>query len=322
MTEQKQLFLEHCSTDRQRDYVEAYFAAGGNITAAAWSLDIDRRVVGRALKDIRERIEASGLAHDLEYQPKILFFDIETSPLLANAWGLWPKYLPGGYQAVIQDQRIISVAYKFRGDKDVSVVAWDGGDDYNVAKTLYDILDKADWVVAHNAPFDIKHSNARILHKIGKPYSPIKVIDTLSILRRNFKFTSNRLDDVCNMFFGVGKVETGGLALWQEVMGGDEEALNRMKEYNARDVELLEILYDHIKGWHKGHPNYNIFASPTQDLRCTTCGSTNLKESNQTVKTSVSEFPLYQCGDCGSWSRGRKNARSPEAMQQVLTHAK
>lgn len=321
-TDQEQLFLNHCTTDRQKDYVQAYFEAGGNITAAAEALGIDRRVVGRALKDIKHRVVQAGLYPDLDYQPKILFFDIETSPLVANAWGLWPKYLPGGYQAVLQDQRIISAGYKFKGDRDVTVVTWEDGNDYNVARALYNALDKADWVVAHNASFDIRHSNARILEYIGHPYSPIKVIDTLRILRKHFKFTSNRLDDVCNMFFGIGKVETGGLELWQRVMDGSKDALEQMKSYNARDVELLELLYDHIKGWDSGHPNFNIFAAPSEELRCTTCGSSNVTESTSTVKTSVSEFPLFRCNDCGAWSRGRRHIRTAEGMKKVLTHAK
>lgn len=321
-TNQKELFLANCNTERQKEYVEAYFAAGGNITAAAWSLDIDRRVVGRALKDIRERIEFSGLASDLSYQPRVLFFDIENSPLLANSWGLWPKYLPGGYQAVLQDRRIISVGWKWRGDRDVQVETWKDGNDYNVTAKLHSLLDEADWVVAHNASFDIKHSNSRMLENGFKPYSPVKTIDTLRILRQRFKMTSNRLDDVCQRLYGIGKVDTGGIDLWQRVVAGDDEALQKMAEYNARDVELLELLYENIKGWATTHPNYNIFASPSDESRCTTCGSTNMKESDKTVKTSVSEFPLLQCGDCGAWSRGRKNTRTTEEMSKVLTHAK
>jgi uncharacterized protein YprB with RNaseH-like and TPR domain len=322
MSDKLTIYLQHAATERQQDYVKAYFEAYGNVTKAAEALGIDRRALGRGIKAIKERVAESGLDPDLLYQPRVLFFDIETSPLVANAWGLWPKMLPGGYQAVLQDRSIISVGWKWRGDKYPSVVSWDDGDDSPVVETLHGLLNEADWVVAHNASFDVKHSQARMLFRGYPPPAPFKKIDTLGILRRNFKLTSNRLDDVCTSLFGIGKLDTGGLALWQGVMRGEEEALKSMEYYNLRDVELLELLYERIKGWDTSHPNYNMFASPTDEPRCTTCGSTNLRESQKTVKTTVSEFELLQCNDCGHWSRGRHNIRSKEAMESVLTNAK
>lgn len=316
------LFEKHAKTERQQEYVAAYFAADENITQAAALLGIDRRGMGRVIQGIRESITQAGLEHGLDYQPRVLFFDIETTPLVANAWSLWPKYLPGGYQAVIEDHKIISVGYKWKGDKLPRVVSWDRGDDSGVVATLHGLLDEADWVVAHNANFDIKNSKARMLLQGYQPYSPIKQIDTLAILRRNFALTSKRLNDVCEMLFGVGKADTGGLELWQKVMAGDTDALAHMEYYNLRDVELLELLYERIKGWDTAHPNHNMFSSPSDEPRCTTCGSTNLEETDKTAKTAVSEFPLLQCGDCGAWSRGRRNVRLTEQMRKVLTHAK
>lgn len=326
MTEinQYEVLAQHAKTDRQLEYLGAYFDHGGNITKAAEALGIDRRAVGRALKGIKERAAEAGMLVDTAIQPRVLFLDIETSPINQVGWTIWKDSTPGGYRGVLEDSKIICFSYKFKGDKDTEVASLRLFSSEELSGMLHHILDQADWVVMHNGDkFDIKRVNTDLLMKGYAPYSPIKTIDTLKMLRQRFKFTSNRLDDICQILFGIGKIDTGGISLWLDCMKGDKAAYAAMEEYNVRDVELLEILYNHIRGWYTAHPNFNLFTYGEDGLRCTTCGSDNLKMStDKTVKTSVSQFPLLQCGDCGAWSRGRHNITGKDKMEKVLTHAK
>ena len=314
--------LEYAATDRQREYVDAYFANQENVTAAAKQLGIDRRAVGRAIKQIKERAAEAGNNIERAYTPKIMFIDIETSPLIMNGWSMYDKFTPGGYKGVLQDTGVICYARKYQGDKHAQVYSLGTMSEEQLAAQLWVDMNEADWFVAHNGNrFDLKRINTMFLKHGMRPYRPLKTIDTLRILKSRFSFTSNRLDDICQVLFGIGKIDTGGIELWQRCLQGDKEAYKEMELYNVRDIELLEALYHAIKGWATNHPNYNIFSSWNGKLACTTCGSENLTHDG-TVRTAVSEFEALQCDDCGAWSRGRRNIRETEEMKDVLTHAK
>lgn len=223
---------------------------------------------------------------------KILFFDIETSPILGWAWGTWE-------QNMIRKERdwvIMSFSYKFQGGKVHTKCLADYGtkiDDSQIIKDLWKVLDEADIVVAHNgAKFDIKKTNAKLIKNGIKPYSPFKVIDTLKVARKHFKFDSNRLDDL-GEYLGVGrKFKHEGIDLWFKCLAGDKKAWASMKKYNAQDVVLLEKVYDKMLGWMDTHPGVSE--------GCNNCGFGNLVKSKlRMTRTGLKQ--QWQCKDCGAY---------------------
>jgi DNA polymerase elongation subunit (family B) len=158
--------------------------------------------------------------------PKILFYDIETSPNLGYVWQKWET-------DVIQfhtEWEILSFAYKFQGDKSVKCVTrkdFLDKTDKSLVKKLQEVMDSADIIVAHNGDqFDIKKSTARmIFHGLG-PTKIIKSIDTKKIAKKYFAFNSNSLNDL-GEYLGLGKkVKTGGFELWLGCMSGDKRSWN------------------------------------------------------------------------------------------------
>jgi DNA polymerase III subunit epsilon len=63
-----------------------------------------------------------------------------------------------------------------------------------IAPQLLALLDGA-VLVCHNAPFDLSFLEAE-LSRLGQPWQPVGVIDTLDIARRYFRFASNSLSAV------------------------------------------------------------------------------------------------------------------------------
>jgi predicted RNA-binding Zn-ribbon protein involved in translation (DUF1610 family) len=137
------------------------------------------------------------------------------------------------------------------------------------------------------------------------PPSPYKQIDLLRVVRSNFRFPSNKLDYVSQRL-GLGeKVQHEGMALWTKCMKGDNDAWERMQEYNIQDVVLLESLYNKLLPWIKTHPNRNLFS---ESAVCPTCGGSSIQKRGQAISLSGT-YQRYQCRDCGSWSQGTKSLR-------------
>lgn len=179
---------------------------------------------------------------------KILLYDLETSPIISYNWGVWEQ----NAIEVIEDWQILCFAYKWLGEKKTYVIGQDDFEDYeagvnndkNVVKELWGLFNQADITVAHNGiSFDEKKSNARFIQNGLIPPEPHKAYDTLRVARKNFGFTSNKLNDL-GKYLDVGKkAETGGFETWKQCIAGDPKAWKKMKKYNVQDVKLLEQVY-------------------------------------------------------------------------------
>jgi hypothetical protein len=237
-------------------------------------------------------------------EPRILFYDIETAPLLSYTWGMYE-------QNVIDVKRswyMLSFAYKWQGQKRVHTKALPDyknfkknmEDDSFLVKELWTLFDEADIIIAHNGDrFDAKKANARFLFHGKKPPSPYKSIDTLKIARNKFAFSSNRLNDL-GAYLGVGrKLPTTGFHLWKGCMKGEASAWRKMRAYNARDVELLERVYLKLRAW-GSHPNLTAYSG---NPGCPTCQSTNVQRRGWNI-ARVRKTPRFQCRSCGTWFAG------------------
>jgi uncharacterized protein YprB with RNaseH-like and TPR domain len=239
--------------------------------------------------------------------PKILYFDIETAPNLSYVWGHFE-------QNVIEHERewyLLCVSYRWEHEKTTHVCSLidfpddykkDPENDYNVTKKLWELLNEADIVIAHNGDkFDIRKANARfIAHNLG-PTSPVRQIDTLKVARRYFMFNSNKLDHL-GQHLGIGrKVDTGGFETWAGCMRGDMKAWKLMIKYAKQDVDLLRNVYLKLRPWMTNHPNLNVYDG---ECNCPTCGSDDLQRRGQKY-TQTGSYQQWYCNSCGAWSRTR-----------------
>jgi uncharacterized protein YprB with RNaseH-like and TPR domain len=240
--------------------------------------------------------------------PSIVLLDIETSPLKGYAWQTWDTSI----LKVIEPSKIISVAWKELGDAKVQVKAlcdykkYKKGiiDDEELIKEVWNVLDRADIVIAHNGnSFDIKRLNSRFIYYGLAAPSAYKAIDTLTVAKKYFKFDSNALNNL-GVYLGLGqKVENGGFGLWIRCLEqGDPEAWKLMKEYNAQDVTLLEKVYLTLRPYITNHPNTNALVDKP-GMNCPTCQSEKVTKRGFSI-TRTGRRQRFQCNDCGSWSMG------------------
>lgn len=254
--------------------------------------------------------------------PKTLILDIETAPILANVWRTWKENV--GLEQIRADWYILSFSAKWLNAKKVFYYdqskAEDIEDDTALMAKMWDLLDQADFVVAHNGrKFDLKKINARFIMKGFPPPSPYVIIDTLDIAKANFAFTSNRLayltDALCEQK-KLAHAQFPGFKLWKECLAGNKAAWAEMRRYNIQDTISLEELYLKLRGWDTNHPNVAALGDPDR-ITCPKCGSTHVIQKGYR-HTQVGRYARYQCQDCFGWSRGRAMLNTKEVRSNLL----
>ena len=258
--------------------------------------------------------------------PRIVTIDIETSPLLVQTWGIWEQNVL--LENIKRDWTILSFCAKWMDDDKV-IYRDTGGrgvnkvfDDKGLVKELRDILDEADIVIGQNhKSFDIKKINSRILeHKIA-PYSPIKVVDTKIVAKKNFAFTSNKLAFMTEKLTKIKKDKHKhfpGMDLWNECMAENPKAWAEMKKYNILDVLATEELYLLMRPWVEGHPNMAVY-SEVETPACPKCGSEKIQKRGEAV-TQTGRYHRFQCQDCSGWSRSRYVTNTKEKRKSLLSN--
>ena len=254
-------------------------------------------------------------------KPKIFVFDIETSPMTAYTWSLWTEVRSMDF--ITADWCMLTWAGKWLGDDEVffdsNHLHGKPDDDSAILVSLHEYMDEADIVIAHNGnKFDIKKMNARFIQEGMEPPSHYRKIDTLLEARKNFAFSSNRLDAL-GEFLGVGrKVDTGGFGLWARCMAGDKQAFEDMVSYNIQDVSLLEEIYYKLRPWMQNHPNLGVYEHDTDDTKCPKCGGTDIQYRGYAY-TQAAKYHRFQCNDCGGWGRVR-TTDIPRGTKGIMTN--
>lgn len=231
---------------------------------------------------------------------RILFFDLETSPMTAHTWGLWQQNV--SLSQIVESTEVICFGAQWYGEKKVHFHSVHHDGKANMLQALHDLMDEADVLVGWNSKgFDHKHIRREFLEAGILPPSPTKDFDLMGLVKRLFRFPSNKLDYVAQRL-GVGaKVQHTGFQLWLDVMAGDDKAWRTMRKYQIQDVKLLVELYEKLRPWADGQlPNAAL--SNGKPDSCVACGSDHLTVRGR-YYTSAGSYPRYRCHDCGKWQR-------------------
>ncbi len=251
--------------------------------------------------------------------PKILIYDIETSPMIGYVWGHWQQNI--SLAQTIQNPIMLTWAAKWLYSNEVysDRVTTEEAlkvDDKRICKSLWDIINEADIVVAHHGDkFDIPMMNSRFIINGLPPYSVTNSIDTKKVASGVFRFPSNKLDALAG-YFGFGKKIKTDFDLWKECLHGNKEAISEMETYNIQDVRVLEEVYLKLRPYIKSHPNVGLYLESSVPV-CPACGSESLKVMNKDYFTPTGRYTVYQC-ECGAISRCRKHNMDKETREILL----
>lgn len=248
--------------------------------------------------------------------PKILVLDIETSPILGYVWGLFDQNV--GLNQINKDWHVLSFAAKWLGEKKIFYM--DQRNEKNIENdkkllvAVWKLLDEADIVLTQNGVrFDIKKLNARFVLNGMQPPSSFKNIDTLKIAKKNFAFTSNKLEymtkQLCTKYKKLTRGKFSGFELWRQCLAGNAAAWKEMEKYNKNDILSLEELYGKLQAWDNSI-NFNIYNDEVTEHICR-CGSKeHIKKGYR--YTTVGKYQRYKCLKCGAESQDKVNLLSKE----------
>lgn len=262
---------------------------------------------------------------------KVLFIDIETS--LINA-----RVFRTGLQQVNASQstsqtRILTVAggtlydMATQGEEGMwscsnhrsSTFQEDPLDDTEILATVWDELDKAEVVVAHNASFDKGWLFGRFLELGWKLPSRFFLFCTYRTLTP-FNLTSKKLDELSKTLIGSKKLSTN-MDLWMRCSEGDREAFKEMEAYNVGDVynTLYKVFmrtayYNPIKAIDFTNPN-------TTDANCRIDGSILTPWGTHLNRANGLRYNMYKNTKAGIMYISRYNTKSKKSdMGLVRPH--
>jgi hypothetical protein len=234
--------------------------------------------------------------------PKILFIDIETFPNIGYTWGRYDQNVI----EFVQEYCVATFAAKW-GDGPVfakSLPDYKGYksgsyDDFMLVLDLWELLDKADVIVAHNGDsFDLPMIRGRFLVHNLMPPSPFKTVDTKKAAKRVGRFNSNALNDL-GALFNLGKKIKTDFELWKGCINGDKKSWDDMVKYNKQDVTLLSKVYNRLLPFMIDHPNFGLYR---KDAVCPKCGSNNVQWRGFAVAITRT-YRRFCCNICGGWGR-------------------
>lgn len=230
---------------------------------------------------------------------KVLVLDIEWKPTKAYVWKAWDENITP--EKIIEHGGLLCVGVKWLGDKYARVFSdWNDGH-LEMLIAVHEMMSYADAIVTYNGDkYDLpKLQGEFVLNGLG-PTPPATSIDVLKAVKK-FGFFMNRLAFV-GPLLGLGsKVEHEGFSLWSKVDQGDEKAQEKMSEYCAQDVNLLEKLYLRVRPFIKNHPHMGKVGKS----ECPACGSHNV-QSRGTRRTRAYKIQRLHCQDCGHWGDGTR----------------
>lgn len=241
---------------------------------------------------------------------RTLYIDIETSPILADVWGLWNQNV--ALNQIHEPTQLLCYAYKWEGEptrfRGINKAPLE-----EIVADAYTLLDEADAVVTWNGDdFDIPHLNREMMLVDLTPPSPYRSIDLYRLTKKRFKFPSNKLQYISAALGFKGKVSHGGHQLWQACIKGDAKAWRTMERYAKQDVDLLPQIRKRLGSWVDA-PNLHLYDGGSG---CVNCGSNELVREGYAY-TALGKYQRFSCSACGKWMRSSKRVSGVE-MQAAL----
>lgn len=229
---------------------------------------------------------------------KTLYIDIETSPNVADVWALAHGYI--SINQLKESSRMLCFAAKWKDEKKPLFFSeWDDGT-FDMVWAAKELLNEADVVVHYNGhSFDVPIIRQEMADLNLSPFSPFQEIDLLKIVRRQFRYPSNKLQYVAGRLLGESKVAHEGHSLWTKVLNGDKDAQTRFRKYCIKDTLLLEPLHDFLIPWAPTLPNQSLYSEGA--FTCPKCAGGPLVKEGFSY-TQLGKYQRYSCSDCGGWS--------------------
>ena len=211
------------------------------------------------------------------------------------------------YETVARQPRTTIVCAKWYDRPDVIRLAeWDKGGRKKFLREVHRLMEQADIIVGHNIDnSDVPWLMGDLHIEAGlPPLPPFKTVDTLKVLRRNFKSGApfKGLDAFCQIVGIPAKTDKyDRLAMERAVTDKSVEDRERLTDYCAGDVIATQGLYDWARPYIKNHPA--LFLDGKDKLTtCHRCGH-DTEPTPKRYVANIMSYSMRKCGTCLGYSR-------------------
>jgi len=259
----------------------------------------------------------------------VQFIDIETSLVDARVFRTGSQFV--GAHQMSNFTKILTAAggtmydlytkgeagiWSFGNHYDKKAFKKDPLDDTFVLKRLWDICDKAEVIVAHNAVFDKSWILGRFLQKGWPLPSKFSLVCTYRGLYE-FAFTSKKLDSLSSQLIGTKKIPTD-YSLWDRCSNGELDAFNEMERYNRGDI--APTLFDVYMRTCAYYPDYcvDMVDYSKQVPQCKVDGRELTCSGEWQNRTNGLKYGIYCNEELGITYRDRYNMNSKKAGSGLI----
>ena len=241
---------------------------------------------------------------------RILILDVERLPGITEQYwwdrgDLKNRYIH--YETVKRSPRTTIVCAKwYDSDTVIELAEWDKGGRRAFLRKVHRLMERADIIVGHNVDnADVPWLKGDMHIEAGlPPLPPFKTVDTLKVLRREFKsgVPFKSLDAFCQIVGLPSKTDRYDReAMERAVSGKSVEDRERLVAYCSGDVIATQGLLDFLRPHIRNHPA--LFIDGKDKLTsCHRCGG----DTEPTVKRYVANIMTYsmrKCVRCQGYSR-------------------
>lgn len=229
-------------------------------------------------------------------EPKILYFDIETTNLRAD----FGEVLMMGYKWHNEDDYHLISSIDYKGWEKLPV---EKRDKY-LLEDIYKIICEAEVLCGHySKKFDHRFIQTRLLIHGMKPIPDITHVDTFMTAKYQMALQSNKMKNIAIALGCDEQKSEVAKNIWRRANAYDVDAIKQLQSYCIQDVKTQFSMTQKLLPICRSMPNWNLLTGEKQ-IQCSGCGSRKVKPFG--IKhTKVNIFQRYKCSNCGKWMRGR-----------------
>jgi len=230
--------------------------------------------------------------------PRLLVYDIETSRATFKAW--WSGKTYNGVADMVQEPRIISIAWKWIGEDEVYHLTWDKDhSDEDMIREFMPIYNSADVIIGQNNDrFDNRWLVARAI-KFGVPVNNyVRSFDIMKQMKRVARLPGYSMAFLTKYKGITNKQSHEGIIMWKMIEDGtpeqQEEYLKKMVDYNIGDIVATEDMYHSFKPYFGSVTHMGVLLGK-QRYSCPSCGSSHVDYHGITVTPAGTQQVVMQC---------------------------
>lgn len=259
-------------------------------------------VTERTIRKWANKLEIGLMTKNIVSPNKILIYDIETTRVKAWVWWSGKQFVSG--DSLIDEPKIITIAYKWLGEDDITVLTWDEKlSDKQLLEKFLKVYNSADMVIGQNNDrFDNRWVNARAMKYGLNVNTFVRSFDIMRETKRLFRLPSYSMKYITNYLGIQTKLEHEGIKMWEKIQTGtpeeQKEYLQKMVEYNRQDIVATEDMYLTLRKY-MGHKTHFGVLNGQERFTCPNCGGKNVSLDRTTVTPAGTVQRVMKCTDEG-----------------------